>query len=322
MYARRHFFFVQFVALLLATARIGHAQNRHPVPGKSLRIGLLTPVRSTPEAASVVRGVRLGADEANQTARLFGNDVQLYEASAGADPAAAALRLLSERQVQVIISASAADAPALSALADQRRVLFINAASRAQSLRAACHRYTFHVAASDAMYSNAAAAGSSGNSLRAALMGGTDDADSVSLWVSTLERYGAAQINDRYRSRFHTGMDGDAWAGWFAVKVASESALRAGSSEPARLLVYLESPATSFDGHKGWPLSFRIADHQLRQPLYVITRSGKSTGPQKTRDVPELRDATSAGGAEAAPLNHALDRLIASPTAPRCHWKG
>ena len=321
MYARRRFVFVQIVACLLATARIAHAQNPPPDSAKSLRIGLLPPATSTPEALSVERGVRLGADEAKQTARLFGKDVRLYEASAGGDAAASALRLLSERQVQLIIGASAADAATLSAFAEQHHLLFINAASRAQSLRAACRRYTFHVAASEAMYANAAATGASGSSLRAALTGGADGADSVALWVSTLERYGAAQINARYRNRFHAGMDGDAWAGWFAVKVASESALRAGSSEPGRLLVYLESSSTSFDGHKGWPLSFRIAEHQLRQPLYVITRSGRSAGAQTTRDVPELRDASTPTSGEPARLNHTLDRLVASPTAPRCQWR-
>lgn len=319
MYARRRFVLVQFVVCVLATGRTGHAQDPQPGVAKSLRIGLLTPVGSNPEALSVERGVRLGAEEAKQTANLFGNDVQLYEASTGTDAAAAALRLLSGRQVQVIIGASAADAPALSEFAERHHLLFINAASRAQGLRAACRRYTFHVAASEAMYSNAAAMRASGTSLRA-LTGAGDAGDSIALWTSTLERYGAAQINDRYRGRFHAGMDGEAWAGWFAVKVASESALRAGSAEPARLLVYLESPGTSFDGHKGWPLSFRIAEHQLRQPLYVIMRSGKSAAAEKTRDVPELRDASSPGTGEPARLNHALDRLIASPTVPRCQW--
>src|SRR5436189_254169 len=63
--------------------------------------------------------------------------------------------------------------------------------------------------------------------------------DSVVLWDSTLQRYGASQINDRYHARFGVGMDGGAWAGWVAVKIAAEAALRARSSEPSRLLAYL-----------------------------------------------------------------------------------
>ena len=116
-------------------------------------------------------------------------------------------------------------------------------------------------------------------------------------------------------------MDGGAWAGWFAVKLISEAALRARSSEPAKLLAYLELPSTSFDGHKGWPLSFRGADHQLREPLYVVIPVASPSGAARFRDVPELRGSSSATtGEDPARLNHLLDRLIASPTAPRCQW--
>ena len=40
------------------------------------------------------------------------------------------------------------------------------------------------------------------------------------LWDASLERFGATQLNDRYRRRFGVGMDGPAWAGWFAAKLA------------------------------------------------------------------------------------------------------
>ena len=141
------------------------------------------------------------------------------------------------------------------------------------------------------------------------------------LWGSTLERYGASQLNDRYRAKYHLDMDGGAWAGWFAMKLISESSLRAGSNQAARLLAYLESPATSFDGHKGWPLNFRSADHQLREPLYVWVGASSANGARRFRDVPELRgDSPTPGREDPARLNQSLDRLIASPTTPRCQW--
>ena len=298
------------------------AQNRQPDARNALRIGLLTSVTSNPEAASTERGVRLGADEARQTANLFGSDVQLYEANAGNDPATSATRLLSQHQVQVLIASSAADAAALSELAERRHVLFLDVASRALPLRIACRRYSFHVEASEAMYANAGRLARQRTVSRRTTAGRENGMlDSVSLWEPTLERYGASQINERYRARYHVGMDGHAWAGWFAVKVASESALRSKSTSAPTLLTYLESAATSFDGHKGWPLSFRIADHQLRQPLYLVTRGGPAGG-RKVEDVPELRDASSQGASsESARLNRALDRLIAAPTTPHCQWK-
>jgi len=170
------------------------------------------------------------------------------------------------------------------------------------------------------MYANAALLGRQppARSLGGVLSGAADD--SVVLWGSTLERYGASQINDRYRARYRIGMDGAAWAGWAAVKIAAEAALRTKSTDPAKLIEYLESSATSFDGHKGWPLSFRFADHQLRQPLYVTTRT-LAPGSQRFHDVPELRGRAADGRVEQpARLNQMLDRLIASPTAPRCRW--
>ena len=76
------------------------------------------------------------------------------------------------------------------------------------------------------------------------------------LWDSTDERFGAAQLNDRYQSRFHEGMDSNAWGGWFAVKVLSEAAFRTGSSKPEKILKYLENSQTKFDGHKGKQFQF------------------------------------------------------------------
>jgi len=317
-YASRHFWLNLVVALFFSpVVGVAVAQNQ-PAVANVLRIGLLTAVGANPYSASVERGVRLGAGEARQTANLFGNDVQLYEETAGNDALASAELLSSRRKVQVLIGSSPTDVDALSKFAEQHHILFFNVASRANSLRAACRRYTFHVEGSEGMYANAALPGgtSTGFSARTS---SRDGKDSVVLWGSTLERYGAVQINDRYRAKYAMGMDGAAWAGWAAIKIASEAALRARSSEPARMLAFLENPGTTFDGHKGWPLSFRIVDHQLRQPMYVISRSASKPGEPSLREVPDLRASSpGAGRDESAQLNQALDRLIASPTAPRC----
>jgi hypothetical protein len=117
-------------------------------------------------------------------------------------------------------------------------------------------------------------------------------------------------------------MDGFAWAGWAAVKIATEAALRTRSTSPAKLLAYLESPTTQFDGHKGWSLKFRPADHQLRQPLYIAMISG--AGGYRYSDVPELRDDSSLGGAAnpgARTPYGMLDSLLASPDSRTCKWR-
>ena len=294
----------------------------------SLRIGLVTAdsANASPAAASVARGVRLGADEAKQTAALFGNDVELYEADGAGDAAGAAERLLSTRKIHVLIGTSAGDAGSLSRFAESHHLIFLNTASRSQALRAMCRRYTFHVDATDAMYANAAHIAQQWPvtiSASASAEVATSGRDSVTLWGSTLQRFGASQLNDRYRDKYHLWMDGFAWAGWAAAKIVAEAALRTRSTSPGKLMAYLELPTTQFDGHKGWPLTFRIADHQLRQPLYIAVLLG--AGGYRFRDVPELRDDTSLGAPSnrgpRTPYRVLLDSLIASPGARACTWR-
>jgi ABC-type branched-subunit amino acid transport system substrate-binding protein len=301
MTVRRLTFGLAF-SVACAPAAAAQTGSRHT----SLRIGLITAdgTNSSSGAASIARGVRLGAAESKQTAALFGDDVELYEAdgaSGGALPAAE--RLSSARKIQVLIIASVADTDALSSFAESRHILFMNAASRAPSVRAACRRHTFHVEATDIMYANVA----------------RDSRDSVSLWAPGLERFGASQLNDRYHARYETGMNGSAWAGWIAVKVVAEAALRTRSTSPAALLAYMEAPTTQFDGHKGWPLTFRGSDHQLRQPLYIANRV--EGGAYRFRDVPELRADSSTytvGNTGTRATDRLLDRLIEAPGARQC----
>jgi ABC-type branched-subunit amino acid transport system substrate-binding protein len=316
-------------ALIIVPSLCAHGQES---THSQLRIGLVTPADAalSLDAQSVARGVRLGAAEAKQTATLFGDDVELYQATGSGESGAtsAAERLLSARQIQVLIGTSAQDADALSQFAESHHILFLNVASRSPALRTACRRYSFDVEATDAMYANAAriagAASSSSLVPRVAHAAGSLT-DSVVLWGPSLERFGASQLNGRYRDKYRMGMDGSAWAGWAAVKIASEAALRARSTAPAKLVEYLESSTSQFDGHKGWPLSFRRADHQLRQPLYIVTRTAsKAVGrAQVLRDVPELRAISAAPTAEggARDQEQLLDRLLSAPGAGACRWK-
>lgn len=100
--------------------------------------------------------------------------------------------------------------------------------------------------------------------------------DSVVGWDGALEKYGAAQLNDRYRGRWGAPMSDAAWRGWLAAKIAWEAALR-GPRDPAALARWLASPAARFDGHQGVPLSFD-ARHRLRHPRYrVLHRDGART---------------------------------------------
>jgi hypothetical protein len=304
-----------------------------PIPGSTqqaqrhiqLRIGLITAGgTATPGEASIARGVRLGAAESRQTAQLFGDDVQLFEAAGtGATAVEGADRLVSSKKIEILIGTSAADADALSRFSERHHIIFLNAASRSQSLRSACSRHTFHVEATDAMYSSAARQGSvapppARSAVARSLRARTD---SIVLWSSILERFGASQINDRYRSKYATEMDGGAWAGWAAVKFGAEAALRARSASPANMLNYLESPTTQFDGHKGWPLTFRLSDHQLRQPLYRVVAPSAGTVKPSVRDIPDLHAHLFSNSA--SDRGRASDRILDSlmvSDAHACPW--
>jgi ABC transporter substrate binding protein (PQQ-dependent alcohol dehydrogenase system) len=157
----------------------------------------------------------------------------------------------------------------------------------------------YHIAASDAMITGAKASDRQ-----------LPQKATVELWHSSLERYGAAQLNDRFTARFSRPMTSLAWAAWMAVKVAWETSLRAQSVEPARLLAELRKAEIQFDGHKGAPLSFRTWDNQLRQPLYAVVPDGA-----KGRVVAEFPDV---GRNNQESLRQQLDRFGAgrSMTCP------
>jgi hypothetical protein len=77
------------------------------------------------------------------------------------------------------------------------------------------------------------------------------------VWHSSLERFGAGQLNDRFKAA-GIPIDEQAWLGWFAVKLLWESGVR--DKHPREL---------SYDGHKGSALRFSPAG-VLMQPIYSV----------------------------------------------------
>ena len=96
-------------------------------------------------------------------------------------------------------------------------------------------------------------------------------------WHYELERFSARELNGRFRRRWSAPLGETSWAAWAALKLVGEAVVRAGASDGATLVAFMES-APPFDGHKGEALTFRKWDHQLRQPLYLA-------GPRKREDI-------------------------------------
>ena len=200
-------------------------------------------------------GFQLGVAEAARSASLF--DVQVASQRVSVDsrsPISRVIAGLKASNTGALVTCS--DETTTREVAEQcarAGLIHINCGSRADDLRRTfCSHSTFHVEASQAMYDGARAL--------------APDSMSIELWDARLERYGAAQLNDRFRSFAGQKMNGAAWAGWFAVKVVFESFLRGGGDIPQ----WISSDSAQFDGHKGAPLSFRSWDGQLRQPLFAL----------------------------------------------------
>jgi hypothetical protein len=94
-------------------------------------------------------------------------------------------------------------------------------------------------------------------------------------WHPDLERFGAEQLNERFRRRFGQPMDEGAWHGWMAVKIATELALQIPPGASRTLISALET--SIFDGHKGDQLRFG-EDHYLVQPVYLVDAKGRLVG--------------------------------------------
>ncbi|MCJ2080065.1 ABC transporter substrate-binding protein [Methylobacterium sp. J-090] len=89
-------------------------------------------------------------------------------------------------------------------------------------------------------------------------------------WHPTLETWGAAQAQNRFRrqaGRLMRPLDYQAWA---AVRSIGEAATQKKTVDPAVLAPYFADPAFSLPAYKGVSLTYRPWDHQLRQPVIVV----------------------------------------------------
>ncbi|HEU4629777.1 MAG TPA: hypothetical protein VFS08_08515 [Gemmatimonadaceae bacterium] len=131
----------------------------------------------------------------------------------------------------------------------------------------------------------------------------------VVAWHPSLEKYGAAQLDARFRAAAGRPMDERAWCGWAATKLLGETYLRVrspgetgapetgtpetGATAAAALTAAMReailAPTLRFDGQKGRPLTVRASDHALRQPLYVVRAPASAhDGPEVGRVVAEV----------------------------------
>ncbi|GJE42458.1 ABC transporter substrate-binding protein [Methylobacterium soli] len=89
-------------------------------------------------------------------------------------------------------------------------------------------------------------------------------------WHPTLETWGAAQAQNRFRrlsGRLMRPLDYQVWA---SVRAVGDAVTVKKSADPAVIAPYFADPSFSLPAYKGVSLSFRPWDHQLRQPLIIV----------------------------------------------------
>ena len=221
--------------LLLASAGALRTLGRsRTTAGPTLRIILLDDGSAL--AADVRRGAEMAIDEARRSAAMFGGTISVGQTI---EP--------SKTAIVVVVDGRADPAQrshAINATLDAD-ALYMNVVDHSEEMQGVCRRHVFHVTTEDEPY----------------------------VWHESLTRFGAEQLNNRYRERFGRGMTSESWTGWFAVKSAWEGTLRSKAASARELLEYLERPTTRFDGHKGVPLYFDGA-HNLVQPAYLSPSLG------------------------------------------------
>jgi ABC-type branched-subunit amino acid transport system substrate-binding protein len=240
----------------------------------TLRVGVVltaAPLQLA-HAESIARGVQLGTEEASRTAALFGVTMQVVRSGdTDTSTVAAVQRMIGERAAAVVAAGDPDECDALAEIAATRRVVLLTLSCGEEFQRAdACARTSFHLAPSDAIRAHARDLAS-----RDSRHGAPSHAR-VAVWHHSLSRFGAEQLNERFRRRFGVEMDSSAWSAWLAMKILAETALRARTSQGRELARYLVRRDSRFDGHKGEPLSFEPRTGELRQPLYLVVGSTAS----------------------------------------------
>lgn len=101
-------------------------------------------------------------------------------------------------------------------------------------------------------------------------------------WHPTLEVWGAAQVQNRFRRTFSRLMRPLDYQLWMAVRSVGDTVARRKQTEPQAVFAGITDPSFGLPGYKGVALSFRSWDRQLRQPILIVQpRALVSVAPER-----------------------------------------
>ena len=125
-------------------------------------------------------------------------------------------------------------------------------------------------------------------------------------WHKTHELWGATQLQKRFKEQAGRAMEEQDFGAYLAVRAIGEAATRTKSNDIKTLKEYLLKPEFALQGYKGAPMSFRVWDNQLRQPvLLAAPRSLVAVAPIEGFLHPKTE----------------LDTLGFDEPETACHWK-
>ena len=227
--------------------------------------------------SSAHTGVAQGIHEANLQGQFLGQNYSLQEFSGGD------LDAIDPGKFIAIIVAGGADELVQAGARFSDHAVF-NVSAHDDALRAACAPNLLHVIPSAGMLADAEAQW---------LQKNPDAEISTSGWHPDFVKFAARDLNKRYKKRFSQPMDQYAWAGWAAVKMASDSVARQNITEPAAMLEFLKT-GLAFDGQKGLDMDFRDTG-QMRQLVLITGAGGELLGEAPVRGVVATDDVDSLG---------------------------
>ncbi len=109
-----------------------------------------------------------------------------------------------------------------------------------------------------------------------------DSNASAQAWNVDFVKFAARDLNKRFKKAQKSEMNDEAWAGWAAIKMVSDTVARENLTNAGDMLEFLKTNL-SFDGQKGINMDFRNTG-QLRQPVLIV-ENGKTIAEAPVRGI-------------------------------------
>lgn len=222
-----------------------------------------------PTDGQVWAGVQQGLTEANLQGQFLGQNYQVKNVTEQE------LAALPESEITAVLLGT--DANHILDVAKMKKLAHVpvfNLSSDADGLRQACLSNLLNIPLSKQMKADALAQWQAKN---------PDKLVTAHAWHHDFVKFAASQLNKRFTRNHKTQMDDDAWAGWAAVKMLSDTVARTQKIDAAGMLNYLKNDL-SFDGQKGDTATFRETG-QLRQIVLLIDKDDNIVAEAPLRGV-------------------------------------